>query len=133
MVLIALTDQAIKFLVRGFIGEGILSLGFLGQIRVVQTQIWMKRALGGELRRALWLLWAVAGGASAIICTMVPSFGWPFGLLLGGALSHALETTFRGSICDYVCLGWWPAFNLADVALTLGSLAVIFKILAVIS
>jgi lipoprotein signal peptidase len=53
---------------------------------------------------------------------MAPSYGGFAGLLLGGSLSHLLETTRRGWICDYVCLRFWPAFNLADVALTAGTI-----------
>jgi lipoprotein signal peptidase len=43
------------------------------------------------------------------------------GLLLGGSLSNAMEGSLRGSVTDYVCLRFWPAFNLADVALTAGA------------
>jgi lipoprotein signal peptidase len=42
--------------------------------------------------------------------------------MLGGSLSHAWETTVHGSVSDYVCLRFWPAFDLADVALTIGAL-----------
>ena len=36
-------------------------------------------------------------------------------------MSHALETSLRGCIIDYVRLRFWPAFNLADVAITVGA------------
>ena len=49
----------------------------------------------------------------------------PVGLLLGGSLSHAWETTARGSVSDYICSKWWPAFNLADVAITAGTVGIL--------
>jgi lipoprotein signal peptidase len=31
----------------------------------------------------------------------------------------------RGGVSDYVCLRVWPAFNLADVAITVGAIGVL--------
>jgi signal peptidase II len=124
LILVPVVDHAIKLLVLARVGRGSLSLGVLGHVRVVQTQIWMMRVLHRVTPRAMWVLWVPAASASAIICAFAPAFGWSFGLLLGGALSHALEMSLRGSICDYVCLRFWPAFNLADVALTAGAVGI---------
>lgn len=44
----------------------------------------------------------------------------PVGLLLGGALGNALDRIRIGAVIDYVKLPNWPAFNLADVAITVG-------------
>ena len=44
---------------------------------------------------------------------------------LAGSLSNLLEHVTRGAITDYVCLRRWPAFNLADVALTAGALSLL--------
>ena len=52
------------------------------------------------------------------------------GMLLGGSSSHALESAVRGSISDYICLRFWPAFNLADVAITVGAIGVIVTMAA---
>jgi hypothetical protein len=71
--------------------------------------------------------------SATAVCTIFPAIGWSFGLLLGAALSHALETSLRGSICDYVCLRFWPAFNLADVALTVGALGLAFELVSAVS
>jgi lipoprotein signal peptidase len=56
---------------------------------------------------------------------LFPPCGWFAGALLGGSLSHALETSLRGRVVDYVRLRFWPAFNLADVAITAGALGVL--------
>jgi signal peptidase II len=42
------------------------------------------------------------------------------GLLSGGALGNLADRVRVGSVTDYVDLLSWPAFNLADVAITAG-------------
>jgi signal peptidase II len=42
------------------------------------------------------------------------------GLLAGGALGNLIDRLFAGEVTDYVVVGSWPAFNLADVAITAG-------------
>lgn len=46
-------------------------------------------------------------------------------LLAGGALGNAVDRLWRGSVVDFLDLhagGWhWPAFNVADVAITCGA------------
>ena len=49
------------------------------------------------------------------------SFAWlPCGLVLGGALGNLWDRLLRGQVTDFLKLPHWPAFNLADVAITLG-------------
>ena len=53
--------------------------------------------------------------------------GWPTaiagGLILGGALGNLVDRVTRGEVVDFVSLPAWPAFNLADVAITFGVFA----------
>jgi signal peptidase II len=67
-----------------------------------------------------------------IVSALLPSSAAFVGLLLGGSLSHAVESSLRGSITDYICLRFWPAFNLADLALTAGATGLVGKLLIVI-
>ncbi|MBS3128718.1 signal peptidase II [Candidatus Woesearchaeota archaeon] len=46
----------------------------------------------------------------------------PVFLLLGGAVSHLLERIIRGYIVDFIQIGWWPKFNVADSAIVLGGI-----------
>ena len=50
------------------------------------------------------------------------------GLVLGGALGNLSDRLFRdgggflgGAVVDFVDLQWWPVFNMADTAITVGA------------
>lgn len=42
------------------------------------------------------------------------------GLVLGGAFANLGDRLIGGTVVDFFDLGWWPSFNLADVAITVG-------------
>ncbi len=42
------------------------------------------------------------------------------GLILGGAVANLVDRVEGGGVTDFIDLGAWPSFNLADVALTAG-------------
>ncbi|MEQ8857686.1 MAG: signal peptidase II [Pseudomonadales bacterium] len=52
--------------------------------------------------------------------------GWVYGLIVGGAVGNLIDRVVHGYVVDYVLLHWqqyyFPAFNVADTALTLGAL-----------
>ena len=50
----------------------------------------------------------------------------PTGLLLGGAAGNLIDRIRVGAVTDFVKLPHWPAFNVADICVTLGVLALIW-------
>jgi signal peptidase II len=54
------------------------------------------------------------------------------GLVLGGAFGNVIDRVFRspgflrGAVVDFVDLGFWPVFNLADSAITCGCLLLLW-------
>ncbi|MGN6257699.1 MAG: signal peptidase II [Solirubrobacterales bacterium] len=48
------------------------------------------------------------------------------GLLAGGALGNLADRIRAGAVTDFVAIGSWPPFNLADVSITLGVLLIVF-------
>jgi signal peptidase II len=44
------------------------------------------------------------------------------GMALGGAGSNVYDQLREGAVMDFLDLGWWPVFNLADAAITMGVL-----------
>ena len=44
----------------------------------------------------------------------------PTGMLLGGALGNIVDRIREGAVIDFLKLPYWPAFNVADAAITVG-------------
>ena len=42
------------------------------------------------------------------------------GLVLGGTVGNAYDRLLHGSVTDFVALHWWPVFNVADSAISVG-------------
>jgi signal peptidase II len=53
------------------------------------------------------------------------------GLVLGGALGNLIDRIFRapgplrGHVVDFVSVGWWPVFNVADSAVVCGAVGLV--------
>lgn len=41
-------------------------------------------------------------------------------LILGGAVANIVDRAGDGSVVDVIDVGWWPTFNLADIAIVTG-------------
>ena len=50
----------------------------------------------------------------------------PTGLLLGGAIGNLIDRAAEGSVTDFVKLPHFPAFNVADAAITVGVISLIY-------
>jgi signal peptidase II len=56
------------------------------------------------------------------------------GLVLGGAVGNLVDRALRGdgllhgAVVDFVDLGWWPVFNVADAAIVLGSILLVVAV-----
>jgi signal peptidase II len=55
-----------------------------------------------------------------------PLMWLPVGLLLGGALGNILDRIRIGAVVDFLKIPAWPAFNIADMAITVGVLSLIY-------
>jgi len=44
----------------------------------------------------------------------------PTGMLLGGALGNIIDRIREGAVIDFLKLPYWPPFNVADSAITIG-------------
>ena len=52
----------------------------------------------------------------------------PTGLLLGGAVGNLIDRVRDDAVTDFVDLPLWPAFNLADTAITVGVLSLLYVV-----
>jgi signal peptidase II len=50
----------------------------------------------------------------------------PTGLLIGGATGNLIDRTREGAVTDFIDLPAWPAFNIADIAITFGVLTLLY-------
>ena len=42
------------------------------------------------------------------------------GLIVGGALGNLFDRVKDGAVVDFISVGWWPAFNIADSSISIG-------------
>jgi signal peptidase II len=53
------------------------------------------------------------------------------GMVIGGALGNVVDRLFRGdgwfhgSVVDFIDVQWWPIFNVADMAITIGGVLLV--------
>jgi signal peptidase II len=85
-------------------------------------------------KRVLLSVWALQVLA---FLTLVQFGSWPnrfdiaawLGVAVGGATSNLADRFRRGAVIDFIDVGFWPVFNLADVAITSGVLMTVASIL----
>lgn len=78
---------------------------------------WLLLSVVGLLTVAL----SVAAWRGAL-CASIPT-----ALLLGGAIGNVSDRAIGGTVVDMFDIGWWPAFNLADVCIVLGVVVLLLQ------
>lgn len=87
------------------------------------------------------LIGAVALAVAAWVARLgwravLPSHAVVLGLVCGGALGNVVDRLFRGDrwmrggVVDFIDLQWFPVFNLADSAITIGAVSIVLAGLA---
>jgi len=51
------------------------------------------------------------------------------GLILGGIIGNLIDRLRLGGVTDFISIGWWPAFNIADSAVVVGAILVAYSLL----
>jgi len=121
-------DQAVKAIVeaRLFLGEEVDVPGPLGLTLSHNTGVAF--GLAGGAGVGLVLLTVAALAVIAYVFGRDPARPgmWAAaGLLAGGALGNLIDRLAAGEVTDYIDVGSWPAFNLADMAITAGVVAMV--------
>jgi signal peptidase II len=81
---------------------------------------------GGALVLVVTLLALAALLLYFVLRPQRPLLWLPTGLLLGGAFGNLIDRVSGGSVTDFIKLPLWPAFNLADTAITFGVLSLLY-------
>jgi len=121
--LVFAADQAAKAAVEAnlVLGEKVAVLGPLELTLTHNRGIAFGLAGGGGV--ALILLAAVALAVIAYLFAAnatKPGMWIAIGLLTGGALGNLVDRVRADAVTDYIDVASWPAFNLADVAISGG-------------
>jgi signal peptidase II len=83
---------------------------------------------GGTLLTAVTVAALVALLTYFALHARRPFLWLPTGLLLGGALGNLIDRAREGSVTDFIDVPLWPAFNVADMAITAGVLALLLAL-----
>ena len=97
--------------------------------------------LGSVPRGWRWVVAALSLVALAVLARValrvLPAGGWvgrtAIGLIFGGAVGNLIDRARFGAVVDFVDVHWrgwhWPAFNVADSAITVGVLLLAFRLI----
>ena len=128
-VCVLAADQATKALVRGSVGRG-ERIDVLPGIDLVNTRnsgVAFGFFSGGGTVVALVAALALAALLVFFATHLARPLVWlPTGLLIGGAAGNLIDRAREGAVTDFVDLPLWPAFNVADAAITVGVLALLY-------
>ncbi|MBF6075063.1 signal peptidase II [Nocardia beijingensis] len=94
---------------------------------------------GAAFSMATGMTWLLTLVAAAVVIGVVRigrtlrSLWWAIGLgmVLGGAVGNLADRLFRapgplqGHVVDFVAVGWWPVFNVADSAIVCGAILLV--------
>ncbi|MFJ6097363.1 signal peptidase II [Williamsia muralis] len=97
------------------------------------------RNSGAAFSMATGYTWILTLIALAVVAGIIRyshrlgSIWWAFGLglVLGGALGNLIDRIFRapgplrGHVVDFMSVGWWPVFNVADSAVVCGAIGLV--------
>ena len=130
-------DQFTKTLILGYykLGDATYITSFFNIVRVHNTgaafsflaaasgwQRWFFTAIG--VAAALFILWMLRSHAGQRL------FSFALACILGGAVGNVVDRLMHGYVVDFLQVHWdnrwyFPAFNLADAAITIGAVCLI--------
>jgi len=134
---VVLIDQVAKALiVRDFqLGESRPVTFFFDLVRLENTGMaWSLLANAGGWQR--WFFIGLALAASGFMVYLLRRnaaqklFSFAIAMIMGGAIGNVIDRMTRGAVVDFISMHWhraytFPAFNLADSAITLGAICLI--------
>jgi signal peptidase II len=125
-------DQLSKELLRRSLALGAASTVIPGVLRFVRTT--NSGVAFSAFSGSVVLVTALAVAVMALLLAFFARLGgqrllWlPTGMVVGGALGNLIDRLRLGAVTDFIKLPHWPAFNLADSAITLGVIALVLMI-----
>ncbi|WP_411567310.1 signal peptidase II [Rhodococcus sp. IEGM 1370] len=131
---ILLFDLVTKIVVVHYVkpGNPISVVGDVVTLRLVRNP-------GAAFSMATGMTWLLTVVAVAVVIGVIkigrtlrsPWWALGLGLVLGGALGNLIDRFFRapgpfqGHVVDFVSVGWWPVFNVADSSIVCGAILLV--------
>lgn len=136
-VAIFLADQLTKVMILGYykLGDSTYVTSFFNVVRAHNTgaafsflaaasgwQRWLFTAIG--LAAAVFIVWLLRRHAGQKM------FSFALACILGGAVGNVVDRLIHGYVVDFIQVHWnstyyFPAFNVADSAITIGAICLI--------
>jgi signal peptidase II len=135
-VILLIADQFTKTLILGYyqLGDSTYVTSFFNVVRVHNSgaafsflasaggwQRWFFTALG--IAAAVFILWMLKSHAGQKL------FSFAMACILGGAVGNVIDRVLHSYVVDFLDFHWrgmhFPAFNIADSAITVGAMALI--------
>ena len=135
-LVIVILDQFTKVLILGYyqLGDSTYVLPFFNVVRAHNTGAAFSflAAASGWQR---WLFTGIALAATVLIVWLLRShsgqklFAFALACILGGAIGNVIDRLVHGYVVDFIQVHWggwfFPAFNVADSAITIGAACLI--------
>ncbi len=120
-VLVIIVDQLTKWLIRQSVTQPIPLTRFLEITNIQNTGIGF-----GLLQGYGWILTIVIVLIVGVLLwyyprvpqELLPQITYAF--IIGGAVGNLIDRLVFGKVTDFISFSFWPAFNVADTAITLG-------------
>ena len=137
-LLLVAADQLSKLGIRSnlAIGESLFEVGFFRLTRVHNTG-----AVFGLFQGQSFPLTIIAlvGVAALLLYALFFHRKLPFlgnrlgklalGLVLGGTVGNLIDRIYLGYVTDFIAVSIWPAFNIADSAIVVGIIILIYSLI----
>ncbi len=127
--IVVAADQITKAIVRSEIkpGEVVDVVPGVDLVHAKNTGVAFSMLSGGGPLVVIVALIALAALIAFFATHLNRPLVWlPTGLLVGGAAGNLIDRIRLGSVTDFVKLPHWPAFNVADIAVTVGVVALLW-------
>ena len=128
-VAVIVADQVAKSIVRANIkpGETVDVLPGLDLVHTKNTGVAFSLFSSGGPLVVIVAIAALAALVAFFVTHLHRRLVWlPTGLLIGGAAGNLIDRIRLGSVTDFIKIPHWPAFNVADIAVTVGVVALLW-------
>lgn len=136
---VVLADQLSKLGIRSnlLVGQSLFEVGFF-QITRVPPNTGAAFGLFQDHSFALTIAAIIAAGLLLVYAFIIRRqllpldgrlAGIALGLVLGGTVGNLIDRLLFGGVTDFISVGWWPAFNIADSSVVVGVILFAYSLL----